>query len=111
MKHFDVVLRNKAGKTELLPRDAVDLTADLGGTFAEVSARAKKELKIEGGIRVASVKEGGILSRLRIRPGYVITHINERPIRSVSDLNKITSKVESIDGVYPDGRFVTYSLR
>ncbi len=111
VKHFDVVLRNKAGKTELLPRDAVDLTADLGGTFAEVSARAKKELKIEGGIRVASVKEGGILSRLRIRPGYVITHINERPIRSVSDLNKITSKVESIDGVYPDGRFVTYSLR
>lgn len=30
------------------------------------------------------------------------------PIATVSDLNCITDKVQSIDGLYPDGRIVSY---
>lgn len=110
VKHFDVVLRNKAGKAELMAKDAVDLTVDLGGQFADITDRAKKELKISNGIQVVGISEGGILSKARVRKGYIITHINDTPIRSVSDLNKITSKVKYIDGVYPDGKFMSYSL-
>lgn len=110
VKHFDVVLRNRSGKTDFISKDAVDLTVDLGGEFAEVNSQTKKELKIEHGIQVVRIKENGILSKARVRKGYIITHINDTPIRSVSDLNKITTKVTYIDGVYPDGRFVSYSL-
>ena len=108
VKQFDVVLRNKAGKAELLPKNYVDAQAALGGKFAEIDAATKKELRIDGGVRVTAIDEGGILSKARVRKGYVITHINDRPIRSLNDLSRIGEKITSIDGVYPDGRAASY---
>ncbi len=110
VKQLEVTLRNKAGKTELLKRDYTDASDALGGTFVEVSDKEKKELKIDGGIKVAGINEKGILAQARIRRGYIITHINDRAIRSVNDLAKITQKITTIDGVYPDGRATSYSL-
>ncbi|MBP3331443.1 MAG: Do family serine endopeptidase [Tidjanibacter sp.] len=111
VKQFDVVLRNKAGKAELVQRDMVDAVAALGGQFAEINDRTKKELGIKYGIQVVSIdSDEGILARARIRRGYVITHINGMEIRSVNDLNRITDKITDIEGVYPDGRSVNYSL-
>ena len=54
------------------------------------------------------INADGLLARARIREGFVITHINDRAIRTLSDLNAITDKVRSIDGVYPDGRAASY---
>ncbi len=109
VKQFDVVLRNKAGKTELLTRDYVDAEKELGGTFADVNAQAKKKLDIDGGIQVMSIAEGGILSKANVKRGYIITAINGRAIRTVGDLGKITSKITAIEGVYPDGQKASYS--
>lgn len=109
-KQFDVVLRNKAGKAELLSRDYVDVAEALGGRFAEINARTKKELKIDNGIRVTEVRQGGILARARVKEGFIITHINDRPVYSVSDLSRITDPVTNIEGVYPNGRAISYSL-
>ena len=110
VKQFDVVLRNKAGKAELLAKDYVDSFEALGGKFAEIDNKTKKELRISGGVRVVSIDENGILSKARIRKGYVITHINDRPVNSISDLSHISEKITSIDGVYPDGRSASYAL-
>lgn len=115
VKQFEVVLRNKAGKAELVSKDDVDVARELGGEFAELSDKAKKDLKIDGGIKVTRVKEGGLLQRAKVNQGFVITHINDHKIGSVSDLDRITSKIESIDGIYYDpirgiNREVRYSL-
>lgn len=109
-KQMEVVLRNKAGKAELLSRDYVDAAEELGGRFAEISDKAAKELRIDGGVRVTGIDEGGVLARARVRNGFIITHVNERPVRSVDDLNRIAGPVRSIDGVYPNGRGVSYTL-
>lgn len=108
VKEYDVTLRNRAGKTELVTKDDVNLVEELGATFREVSDKQKKELRIRGGIQVVSLKEGGLLAKSRVQRGYIITAINDTPITGVSDLNRITDKVQSIDGVYPDGRIVSY---
>lgn len=109
-KQFEVVLRNKVGKAELLKSDFVDALESLGGTFAEIDSKTKKELKINGGVRVTGISENGILSRANIKRGYVITHINNKPISSVSDISRFSNKITSIEGVYPDGRAMGYSL-
>lgn len=110
-KQFEVQLRNKAGKAELLKRDYVDAAEALGGTFGEINDKAKKEFKLSGGLQVTSVKEGGLLSKARIRRGYIITHINDKAVGSLGDLSKITDKITSIDGIYPsDGRGASYSF-
>ena len=110
MKHFTVTLRNKAGKAELLAADAVDVVKVLGGRFGEVDSKLCKKLDIAGGVQVVKVNAEGLLARARIREGFVITHINDVTLYSVGDLNKLTDKVRSIDGVYPDGRSASYTI-
>lgn len=110
VKHFDVTLRNRAGKTTLVSKDDVDLIKVLGAKFRELSDKQKKELKISRGIQVVSVDSDGLLAKSRVKAGYIITDINEMPIRSVEDLNRITDKVKSIDGVYPNGQLASYTI-
>lgn len=110
MKHFEVVLRNKAGKAELISKDDVDVEQSLGGKFAAVNERAMRELDIKGGLQVTQIKQGGLLAKARVREGFIITHINDRPVRSVNDLSKINEKITSIDGIYPNGRSASYTF-
>ncbi len=110
VKQIEVVLRNKAGKTELLAKEDTDVAETLGGRFAEAGAALCRELEIRGGVQVTSVRQGGLLARARVRKGFVITHINDRPVRTLQELQRLTGKVGSIDGVYPDGRAASYVL-
>jgi Do/DeqQ family serine protease len=112
VKQFDVVLRNRAGKSELLPANSFDALKELGGEYREIelSSRQKRELGIDGGIQVTSIAGGGVLARAGVDEGYIITQINDKSIDSVSDLYMITEKITSIEGVYPNGRSVVYSL-
>lgn len=110
VKQFAVTLRNRAGKAELLAKDWSDAIEALGGTFADLSDEGRKKLKIDGGVVVTGINPDGILAKARVRRQYVITHINERPVKSLSELSKTSGKISSIDGVYPDGREASYSL-
>lgn len=108
VKQFAVTLRNKAGKTELLSRESVDVAATLGGRFADANAKLCKELDITGGVQVIEIKRGGLLERARVRKGFIITHINDRAVYKTGDLDRITDPVTSVDGIYPDGRAASY---
>ncbi len=110
VKLFEVTLRNKAGKTELLTREDVDVVEALGGKFADAGTKLCKELDIRGGVQVVSVKEGGFLSRARVKSGFVITHINDVPLLSLQDMQRMTDKVRTLDGIYPNGRAASYTL-
>ena len=110
VKQFTVTLRNKAGKTELLTRESVDVASVLGGRFADASAKLCKELEISGGVQVVEIKRGGLLERARVRRGFIITHINDKAVYKVGDLDKITDAVTSVDGIYPDGRAASYVI-
>ena len=110
VKQIDVTLRNKAGKTELITKEDVDVVEALGGKFADAGTKLCRELDIRGGVQVVGVKSDGILARARVKQGFVITHINDRPVYAVSDLERVTEKVRSIDGIYPNGRSASYML-
>ena len=92
MKLFDVTLRNKAGKTELITREAVDVTAALGGKFRDAGTKLCQELEIKGGVQVVGIKSNG------------------RPVYSLSDMERMSDKITSIDGIYPNGRAASYML-
>ncbi len=108
VKHFEATLRNKAGKAELLARGAIDISEVLGGQFVEADEKLCRRLDIRGGLKVVAIKQGGLLAKARVREGFVITHINDRTVSTLSELNTITDKVRTIDGVNPDGRSASY---
>ena len=110
VKQIEVVLRNKADKPELLAHESVDVVEALGGKFQEADDRLCRKLEIKGGVEVVSIKADGILARGRVKPGLVITHINDRPVRTLDDLRRMTQKIRTIDGVYPNGRAASYVL-
>lgn len=105
-----VILQNKSGETKLLSREDTDLSELLGGRFATASQSLCKQLDIRGGVQVQKITSGGLLQRARIKEGFVITHINDRAIYSVEDLDRLTGKVTSIDGIYTNGRAASYVI-
>ena len=110
VKQIEVTLRNKAGKTELMTKEDVDVVEALGGKFADAGTKLCRELDIKGGVQVVGIKADGILARARVKQGFVITHINDRPVYSLNEMQRMTEKVRSIDGVYPNGRSASYML-
>lgn len=108
VKQFDITLRNRSGNEQLMSKSDVDMINELGAELRPVGDKLKKELRIRGGLQVISMKQDGLLARSRVKLGYIITAINEQQVNSIEDLNLITDKLQSIDGIYPDGRIVSY---
>lgn len=105
-----VTLQNKSGETKLLSREDTDIAELLGGKFATASSSLCKELDIRGGVEVQRITSGGLLQRARIKEGFIITHINDRAVLNIESLDKLTGKIESIDGIYPNGRAASYMI-
>jgi S1-C subfamily serine protease len=110
IRTLTATLQNRSGETALLSREDVDIVAALGGQFATASERICRQLDIRGGVEVRSVKHGGLLERARIKEGFVITHINDKPVYGVEDLERLRDKITSIDGIYPNGRASSYMI-
>ena len=111
-KELSVVatLQNKAGETTLLAKDSVDVAEILGAKLRNAPTQICQKLDIKGGVQVTSILSGGLLERCRVRQGYIITHINDRPVLSLDDIERMTDAVKSIDGIYPDGRASSYTI-
>ena len=105
-----VTLQNKAGETSLISKESVDVAELLGAKLKSAPHDLCKELDIKGGVQVVEILSGGILERCRVKEGYIITHINDRPIRSIEDIERLSDKITSIDGIYPNGRASSYML-
>ena len=109
-KKVEVKLKNRVGKSEPITKDTTNLSESLGGKFQDVSRQMCEKLEIRGGVQVVSVKREGILARSGVKEGFVITYINDRPILSTDDFQRINEKVTTIDGVYPNGRALRYVI-
>ena len=109
-KKADVVLKNRVGKSEPITRETTDVAATLGGKFSDVSKQMCQKLEIRGGVQVTSIKRDGLLGRSGVKEGFVITFINDRPMLSTSDLQRMDEKISTIDGVYPNGQAVRYVI-
>jgi Do/DeqQ family serine protease len=109
-KQIDVVLRNMQGNTKILRADAV--SSALGATFEELSSSEKQKFGIDYGVKISKVEEGKLKSE-GIEEGFIIRKINNQPVRSVADINKIINATEGgvyIEGIYPNGTVGYYAF-
>ena len=108
---YTVELMNDQGNTEITR--AISGMELLGATFSDISDNKKQELGINSGVEVSSVESSGKFRKEGINKGFIILRINNMPINSEAEIEKIvqmtrSSKAEDkailIAGFYPNGK-------
>lgn len=112
-----VVLKNRQGEASVLKPEEASATAALGVELEEVDAKTLKKLELESGVRVKSLTSGKLSRYTEIREGFIITKVNDVPVKSVKQFNEIISKKKPgelviLSGVYEDfPREFNYAFR
>jgi Do/DeqQ family serine protease len=112
MKHFTVVLRNKAGNTDVVSDNKVEI---LGARFENVDKELADKLRIKGGVQIVELNDGKLMNR--VRKGFIITKVNQKSVSTVEELTAIINELKRgegvfIEGIYPNGRrdYVAFEL-
>jgi Do/DeqQ family serine protease len=96
-----ITLKNKTGNTDIVKTSVLD---KLGAELETLSKDDAKELGVKGGVTVKSIGSRGLLSKVRIQEGYVITKANGKDVTDVDDLRKAlegASGTVKLEGIYP----------
>lgn len=105
-----LTLTNKEGTTGVIVKE-VFTSRTLGADFETVSKVERNLLNINHGVRVAKVRSG-LISRMDIEEGFIITHINKIHIRDPETLADILTKIRGrvyIEGINKRGRTQYFS--
>ena len=105
-KQFTVTLRNKHGDTQIV-RDNVTV---LGASFETINNNDKRNLNIEFGIKITELN-GGKLKDAGLNRGFIITHVNKKPVYEVNDFKREIGNARGgvlVEGVYPNGELAYY---
>ena len=109
-KQFEVTLRNLQGKTDYVSNSSSDDV--LGARFENVDQQEKNRLGIKYGVKIAELSPGKLRSE-GVKEGFIITHVNNKPVYSIAELEKIikgTSGGVFIEGIYPNGVIQYYAI-
>jgi S1-C subfamily serine protease len=100
-----VVLKNREGKTGTVKPSERDGLAALGMELEEVDAKVLKNLDIESGVRVKRLGNGKLANYTDIQEGFIITKVNEEPVKSVKELNEVLKAKKAGELVILSGRY------
>ena len=109
-KLFKIVLRNKAGSTDVVK--ASDASSALGAKLVPISNDLKKKFGLRGGVQVAGLSDG-LLKSQGVKEGYIITQIDRKLVTEVEDVATILRNASGgvlIEGIYPNGVVAYYAL-
>jgi serine protease Do len=102
---FPIVLKSREGKVGVVKAEDRSGFAALGIELEDVDTKVLKNLDIDGGVRVKELGNGKLARYTDIREGFIITKINEVPVKSVKDFNEIMKKKKSGELVILSGRY------
>lgn len=112
-----VVLTGRDGKTSVIQPEERSGYAALGIELEEIDGNVLKKLDITNGVRVKSLGNGRVARYTEMRDGFIITKINDTPVKSVKEVNELLKKKKSgelitFSGTYEDfPREFNYALR
>ncbi len=112
-----VTLKNIEGNTEQVRKIESASIESLGAELANLTAAEKKQLGVEGGVKVVALKDGKLSRNTKIREGFVITSIDNKPVRNIDELRAILrqkkeKEIVTIAGRYPEypNQYLAYSF-
>lgn len=116
-KSIPVTLKTRDGEIGTVKRDEKDAIASLGITLEDLDSKALKSLDLTSGVKVKSLDNGKVARYTDMREGFIITHIDEKPVKSAKEANEILKNKKPgeailFGGVYENfPREYIYALR
>ena len=83
----------------------------------DVDAKVLKKLDIQSGVRVKDLGNGKLARNTEMREGFIITKVNDTPVKSVKEVNEIFKNKKPgeliiLSGTYEDfPREFNYAFR
>lgn len=114
---FPITLTNRQGGLEVAREEKPVGTASLGINLENLESTELKKLDIDHGVRVKDLANGKVSRYTDMKEGFIITSIDNTPIKTVKDANAILERKKSGEtilfaGVYEDyPREYIYALR
>jgi serine protease Do len=104
---FTVTLRNRAGSTSAVKKETIDVVSSLGMELKDVDPKILKSLDLTSGVQVTSLGNGKVQKYTDMREGFIITHLDNAPVKSAKEVNELLKKKKPgdqviFDGIYPD---------
>lgn len=107
-----VTLKNKNNNTEIVKKDEKNIISILGATFETIDEEEKNGLGIQNGLKIIKLEPGKLRSH-GIREGFIITHIDNKPIENTNDLSDMLKNKRGgvlLEGIYPNGMKAYYGI-
>jgi Do/DeqQ family serine protease len=112
IKEEDLILSNRDGTTGIL-KSKIYSSEYLGADIEVISKLERDLFDIDNGVKITKLYPGGLLSRLELEKGFIITSINQDEIdtaqKLVDALSRARGKIR-IEGVSNSGRKGYYSF-
>ena len=108
----DMVLKGREGADATASAKTDKALPALGAELASATADEMKALNIENGVKVLRIN-GGKLRSSGIREGFIITKIDQKPMKNPEDISKALDGKQGgvlIEGIYPNGMRAYYGL-
>lgn len=112
-----VTLKNREGKEVRITRAEMDPVMALGLNLEDLDERTLRRLELDNGVRVASLAQGKIDRYTDMQEGFIITRVDDIPVKTAKQVNDLLKKKKSGDlvtfsGVYEDySREYIYAIR
>ena len=100
-----VELQNSMGTTDVVHKQEARIMEDLGVELEPLSSKELAQLNLKGGVRILNIQEGKIRQFTDIRPGFVITRLDNQTVEDVAELERILQNKTGgvmLEGIYPD---------
>lgn len=114
---YPVVLKNRDGNLSVVKAEERSGYAMLGLEVEEVDEKTLKRLELSQGIRVKALGNGKLARSTDIREGFIITKVNDVPVKSVKEFNAVMKNKKAgelviLTGTYEDiPREFNYAFR
>lgn len=105
---FDAQLKNREGKIARITKEEADAVSSLAMELEDVDSDVLRKMEIPSGVRVKSLGEGKIKRYTDMREGFIITDVDNKPVKSAKEVNEILKKKHSGDQVIFGGRYENY---
>lgn len=112
-----VVLKNRDGDLAVVNAEERSGYAALGVQLEEVDTKVLKRLELGNGVKVKSLGSGKLGRSTDIREGFIITKVNEVPVKSIKEFDEIIKRKKAgelviLTGTYEDfPREFNYAFR